>query len=118
MEENGASVRDVDYTAHLFPPTPGVPKHVSNSTHAIMPFDPRDDFHVYAMEWNASLLTWWADGALVKQMPAGPHFSKGYPMDVALSFGLRPPIRSVPNATGFPTTFYVDWVRVWQRQEG
>ena len=113
MEENGSTVRDIDFTAHLFPPT--VPRHVSNSSHETFPFDPRDDFHVYAMEWNRTDLTWWVDGAVVKRMEAAPHFSVGYPMDVALSFGLRAPIRSVPNASGFPTTFYVDWVRVWKR---
>ena len=82
--------------------------------------DPRDDFHTYAMEWNSSLLTWWVDGGLVKQLPAAPHFDAGHPMDLALSFGVRPPLNrehgGQPNAMGFPTTFWVDWVRVWQRE--
>lgn len=117
MQENPSSRSDIDFTSHVFPPTPGVEKHLSNSTHKIFDFDPHDDFHVYAMEWNSTLLTWWVDNKLVKQTPSSPYFSQGYPMDLALSFGLRPPLRLVPNATGFPTTFYVDWVRTWQRKE-
>jgi|EP01047_Picozoa_sp_COSAG01_P033392 beta-glucanase (GH16 family) len=92
---------------------------LSNSTHTVFDFNPRDAFHIYAMEWNASLLTWWVDGAVVKQQASSPFFDRGWPMDIALSFGLRPPLNrdhgGHPNATGFPTTYYVDWVRVWQR---
>ena len=52
------------------------------------------------MEWNRTELTWWVDGALVKQIPARPHFSQGWPMDVALSFGVRPPLKTSPSAAG------------------
>ena len=114
MEESD-NPRDIDFTSHVFPPTPGVTKELSNSTHTVFDFDPRDDFHIYAMEWNATMLTWWVDDNVVKTLPAKPHFSQGRPMDIALSFGVRPPLRSIPNATGFPTTFYVDWIRAWAR---
>jgi hypothetical protein len=57
----------------------------------------------------------WVDGVVVKQIPSTPYFSRGWAMDIALSFGLRPPLHEQPNATGFPTTFYVDYIRVWQR---
>merc|ERR1719273_2122625 len=62
MLENHQSVMDIDFSTHVFPPTPGVKSEISNSTHALMSFDPRDEFHVYAMEWNASTLVWWVDG--------------------------------------------------------
>ena len=114
MLENKVTPRDIDFTSHLFPPS--VPAHVSNSTHRNFSWDPRDDFHTYGMEWNSSSLTWWVDGTVVKTEPAGI-FAKGHPMDVALSFGLRPPLRDAPNATGFPTSFLVDYVRVYQREE-
>eukprot|EP01043_Picozoa_sp_COSAG02_P076622 COSAG02_NODE_16366_length_1089_cov_1.177778_1_plen_119_part_00 len=60
MQENQASPNDIDFTSHVFPPTPGVGEaELSNSTHKVFPFDPRDSFHTYAMEWNATLLTWY-----------------------------------------------------------
>jgi len=80
-----------------------------------MEFDPREAFHTYAMEWNSTLLTWYVDGVIVKWLPAAPYFSQPWPTDVALSFGVRPPLKSNASAAGFPTTFLVDWVRVWQR---
>ena len=52
---------------------------------------------------------------VVKQASSAPYFNQEWAMDVAISFGLRPPLHTQPNATGFPTTFYVDYVRVWQR---
>ena len=113
MEENLTDEKDIDFTAHVFPPS--VPKHISNSTHKHFDFDPRDAFHVYGMEWNKTLLTWWVDDVLVKQIPASPHFDEGRPMDIAVSFGLRPPPRVTPDPTGFPTTFLTDYVRVYQR---
>jgi hypothetical protein len=117
MQEDAGSVREIDFTSHVMPPTPGVKtSDLSNSTTKLFDFDPRDDFHVYAMEWNATMLTWWVDDVVVKQQPAAPYFNRGWAMDVALSFGLRSPLRGgPPNETGFPTTFYVDWVRTWQR---
>jgi len=120
MQENDLSPRDIDFTWHLFPPT--VPKHVMNSTHTVFPFDPRDEYHVYGMEWNETTLTWWVDGTVVKQGPAGPQFALGRPMDVALSFGVRPPLAvhgvvnaTTANASGFPTSFSVDYVRAYRR---
>jgi beta-glucanase (GH16 family) len=80
---------------------------VSNSTEKVFDFDPREDFHVYAMEWNSSLLTWWVDDVQVKQEPSAPYFNQGWPMDIALSLGVRQPLDEHPNATSFPTTFYV-----------
>ena len=116
MLEDAATPKDVDFTSHVFPPTPGVPQPIHNGTRKTFAFDPRDDFHVYAMEWNETLLSWWVDDTLVKQTASAPYFNRGWSMDLTLSFGLRPPLTLEPNATGFPTTFYVDWVRVWQRE--
>ena len=115
MLENWQNETDIDFTSHVFPPTPGVEEEISNSTHTTFQFDPRDDFHVYAMEWNATQLTWWVDDDIVKVMPAFPYFDRKWPMDVVISMGLRNPLKKTPSAEGFPTTFYVDWVRVWQR---
>ena len=89
---------------------------IHNGTRKILAFDPRDDLHVYAMEWSSTLLSWWVDDTLVKQIAFAPYFNQGWSMDLTLSFGLRPPLTLGPNATGFSTTFYVDWVRVLQRE--
>lgn len=121
MLENKNTVKDIDFTSHVFPPTKGLPnpkKELSNATHWIAPFDPRDDFHIYSMEWNSTLLTWYVDGILVKKENSFPYFNgKDRYIDIALSFGLRPPLKTLSNKTDFPTTFYVDWIRTWKRKE-
>eukprot|EP00462_Mataza_sp_D1_P012691 CAMPEP_0175166274 /NCGR_PEP_ID=MMETSP0087-20121206/27604_1 /TAXON_ID=136419 /ORGANISM="Unknown Unknown, Strain D1" /LENGTH=324 /DNA_ID=CAMNT_0016455851 /DNA_START=198 /DNA_END=1172 /DNA_ORIENTATION=- len=117
MTESQNNVHQIDFTSHVFPPTDNITKELSNATHKVLDFDPRSAFHVYAMEWNTTSLTWWVDGTVVKQMPASPYFNQGWPMDVALSLGLRPPLRDNPEPAGFPATFFVDWVRVWQRAD-
>lgn len=87
MGEQQKSPKAIDFTSHVFPPTPGVPKQISNSTDVVFGWDPRDDFHVYAMEWNTTLLTWYVDDKIVKVQPSQPFFNQGHAMDVALSFG-------------------------------
>lgn len=86
-----------------------------NAQHKVFDWDPRDDWHTYATHWAPDAVTWLVDGAVVKQLPAAPYFNRSdWPMDVTISFGLRPPLRSAPSPVGFPTAFDVDWVRVWQ----
>lgn len=44
-EHQGATPKDVDFTAHVFPPTPGVPAGgLHNSTHKVFDWDPRVRF--------------------------------------------------------------------------
>jgi len=35
MLESDATPRDIDFTSHVFPPTPGVPKEISNATRQV-----------------------------------------------------------------------------------
>ena len=116
MQENKDNKQDIDFTTHVFPPS--VPKEINNSTHWKAPFDPKDEFHIYSMEWNESKLTWWVDDTMVKQIPTNQYFNApNHFIDIAISFGLRPPLKTLPSSYGFPTTFYVDWIRVWQKRE-
>ena len=116
MQENKDNKQDIDFTTHVFPPS--VPKEINNSTHWNAPFDPKDEFHIYSMEWNESKLTWWVDDTMVKQIPTNQYFNApNHFIDIAISFGLRPPLKTLPSSYGFPTTFYVDWIRVWQKRE-
>merc|ERR1711982_240055 len=77
MQESTSHKSDIDFTSHVFPPTPDVEKPLSNSTRRTFDFDPSEDFHIYAMEWNSSSLSWWVDNQLVKQMPSAPYFNHG-----------------------------------------
>lgn len=85
-------------------------------------FDPRDDFHVYAVENNKESVIWYIDG---QEIARKPNLYWHLPMHVTVSLGLRRPFENYRNgqrvaeldkttSEGFPTTMFVDYVRVWK----
>jgi beta-glucanase (GH16 family) len=99
---------------------PEVCRHYWNA-----PWDPREDFHVYACENTPEEIIWYIDG---RQVARERNLYWHLPMSVTLTLELRPPFiqwvgvdgrEPVPEATtaeGFPTHMVVDYVRVWRRQ--
>ena len=88
-------------------------------------WDPREDYHVYAVLNTPEEIVWYIDG---KEVGRKPNLYWHLPMHLTLSLGLRHPfvkyqdgqMVSVPEAKtdeGFPTSMAVDYVRVWQRPE-
>lgn len=86
-------------------------------------WDPREDYHVYAVENSRESIVWYIDG---KEVARKPNLYWHLPMHVTLSLGLRYPFvgyangerTTVPEETtgeGFPTEMSVDYVRVWQK---
>lgn len=87
------------------------------------PWDPRDEFHTYAV-WNrVDSIFWYVDGI---QRGAKKNYYWHLPMHLTVSMGLRTPyekyidgVRTVmpyPESNpepGFPTEMYCDYVRVW-----
>ncbi|MEM0964961.1 MAG: kappa-carrageenase [Verrucomicrobiota bacterium] len=90
------------------------------------PWDPRDDFHVYAVENTPEKITWYIDG---EKMAEKENHYWHLPMNITLTMELRPPLIAwagdgkrlpVPEAAtpdGFPTHMEVDYVRTWVRDE-
>jgi beta-glucanase (GH16 family) len=100
--------------------------------HWVAPWDPRDDFHLYACENTPDSIHWYIDGQKVLSAP-NTHFH--LPMYVIVSMGVRTPLlyydtpdpehpeskrryADAENSTpeGFPTEMIVDYVRVWKRK--
>ncbi|EMI44072.1 kappa-carrageenase [Rhodopirellula sp. SWK7] len=89
------------------------------------PWDPRDDYHVYACENTPERITWYIDGEKVAEED---NLYWHLPMSVTLTMELRPPLIAwagvdgrapVPDAStpeGFPTEMSVDYVRCWVRK--
>ena len=76
------------------------------------PWNPMDDYHIYGLEWNKDWIIWYVDG-LERRRRANEFWDQ--PLDVALSFGLRNPLKKQPSPEGFPAVFHVDYVRVWTK---
>jgi len=77
-----------------------------------------DDFHVYGCDWAADGLKFYADGALIREVPAS---------DVGRLWCLKESIRiwfdsetfkweGYPEESDLPVDYEIEYVRVWQRQ--
>ncbi|MCM2374886.1 kappa-carrageenase [Aporhodopirellula aestuarii] len=103
------------------------PQHLPEvcSHHWNAPWDPRDDFHVYACENTPEKITWFIDG---KKVAEAENLYWHLPMSVTLTMELRPPlidwagvdgrvpVPSESTSKGFPTEMTVDYVRCWVRR--
>lgn len=91
-------------------------------THFNSAWDPRDDYHVYAVKNTKKEIIWFIDG---KEVGRKPNLYWHLPMHVTLSMCLRYPfvkykagkmsaVADKTTADGFPTHMSVDYVRVWR----
>lgn len=111
LTQRNRDVKIVDTNVHVFKQpafTGTLPLHEERSWMA--PWDPRDDFHVYGCRWDERQIRWYVDGHLI-QTRANDYWHQ--PLDVTISFGVRGLLKTQPSPVGFPTTFLVDYVRVW-----
>ena len=111
LTQRRRDVKLIDTNVHVFeqPSFPGTLPLQEERTW-MAPWDPRDGFHVYGCEWDEKEIRWYVDGQLV-QSRRNDYWHQ--PLDVAISFGVRGDLKKTASAEGFPTTFQVDYVRVW-----
>lgn len=77
---------------------------------------PREDFHIYAMEWDASFIRYYLDGAKVFEIPNGGRFTETQALyfdSEAFVWQGYPTLESLQDDAR--NTFLVDWVRGWKR---
>ncbi len=78
-----------------------------------------DDFHVYAIEWEAAEIRWYVDDQLYKSI--GPEDMPGkwvfdHPFFILLNVAVGGGWPGYPNSTTiFPQTMQVDYVRVYKK---
>jgi beta-glucanase (GH16 family) len=80
-----------------------------------------DDFHVYAVEWDARSIRWLVDGqpyreTTVADLPAGARWAFDHPFFVLLNVAVGGSWPGDPDGTtAFPQRMLVDYVRVYRR---
>ena len=80
-----------------------------------------DDFHVFAVEWEAAAIRWYVDGTLYQtrttaDLPAGQHWAFDHPFFILLNVAVGGSWPGSPDGTTvFPQTMLVDYVRVYRR---
>jgi beta-glucanase (GH16 family) len=130
IQEVQGNVRQIDCNLHAHRKMDGKLTWIRERREWIAPWDPRDDYHVYACETTPETIKWFIDGQQILQA-TNTHWN--LPMNVILSMGLRTPLRIHEGGTGegkitrpnpkastpegFPTEMLVDYVRVWKRTE-
>jgi beta-glucanase (GH16 family) len=80
-----------------------------------------DDFHVFAIEWDAQAIRWYVDGTLYEtrtpaDLPAGARWAFDHPFFLLLNVAVGGNWPGSPDGTTtFPQEMLVDWVRVYRR---
>lgn len=82
-----------------------------------------DDFHVFALEWEAGVMRWFVDGQLYQTQTQWSTSTGGFPAPFNRRFHLLVNLAVGGNwpgspdaSTNFPQRLTVDWVRVYQRK--
>ena len=113
LTEDRDSPRHIDTNTHIFRhPQLRQGETVHERRVWAAPWDPRDDFHIYGCEWSSEEIRWYIDGKLVNSR-SNKYWHQA--LDVVLSLGVRAPLDRKPASDGFPTSYQVDYVRVWKR---
>jgi beta-glucanase (GH16 family) len=77
-----------------------------------VPISP-DDFHVFAVSWDAKNVVWYVDGREVKRLPTPADMHK--PMYMIANLALGGDWAGYPDAsTPFPSTFAIDYIRAYR----
>jgi beta-glucanase (GH16 family) len=88
--------------------------HRQNGTTIYGP-DFSKDFHTFAIEWNPKEIIWYLDDKKVFRSETGIPEER---MFLILTLGLGGDYAGeVDNTTPFPSTFDIDYIRVYQKKE-
>jgi beta-glucanase (GH16 family) len=73
-------------------------------------------YHVYAIEWTRSGITWLVDGKTYGHIDSYPRWVFNHPFNIILNIAVGGKWPGTPpSSTHFPATMDVDWVRVYRQ---
>jgi beta-glucanase (GH16 family) len=76
-----------------------------------MPYEFYDDFHVFGLLWTPDKLQWFLDGELIFER-VNDFFHR--PLHVVFDAEIMDTWMGLPEDKDLPSTFFVDYVRVWK----
>jgi beta-glucanase (GH16 family) len=73
-------------------------------------------YHVYAVEWTRSSITWLVDGKAYANLKAYPGWPFNHPFNLILSLAVGGKFPGSPtSSTQFPASMDVSWIRVYRQ---
>jgi beta-glucanase (GH16 family) len=77
-----------------------------------------DAFHVFAMEWDEEKIIWSVDGQeYARHSLSDPVYSELHqPLFILFNLAIGNSSHRPDDSTQFPQYFYIDWVRVYQKE--
>jgi beta-glucanase (GH16 family) len=105
--------RKYNMTLHVFH-TPTEKKHWSMGAEWIAPSDLADDYHIYGLEWDRDKIKWYFDGVLVRWVE-NTHWHQ--PLTLNFDSETMPEWFGLPRDSDLPSTYSIEYVRVWQKQQ-
>lgn len=74
-------------------------------------WNPVEDFHVYGLDWNRDSIHWYIDGEKVRSVENTRWHQL---LHVAIDSQTMPDWWGLPKDEDLPSTFFVDYIRIWQ----
>ncbi|MBL7152691.1 MAG: family 16 glycosylhydrolase [Phycisphaerae bacterium] len=95
---------------HVFK-TPTENKHWSKHGEWFAPTNLADDYHTYALEWDAERIKWYFDGVLVRWVE-NTHWHQ--PLTLNFDSETMPDWFGLPKDEDLPSTYSIEYVRAWK----
>ena len=115
--EIGGKAKGFEYkynmTLHYFG-TPDEKKHWQLGTAWIAPWRLADNYHVYGLEWDKDQLKYYVDGVAVRTVE-NTHWHQ--PLYLTFDSETMPEWFGMPNDADLPSTYSVDYIRVWKKND-
>jgi beta-glucanase (GH16 family) len=108
---NGKFDRLYNMNAHVWA-TPTSTAHYSEGGSWTSPWRFAEGFHVYGLDWQRDSLRWYVDGVLVREAKNEHWF---FPMQIVFDSEAMWDWFGVVNDADLPSTFSIDYVKVWHR---
>ena len=92
-----------------------------SSSHVISNGSYADNFHIYSIEWQPGLITWYVDNIQFLQVTPSSYPNINWPFDSNnwyLMFNLAITSSGPNSNTVFPSQIEIDWVRIYENTGG
>jgi len=109
--KDGKFDRMYNMNAHVWA-TPTSTAHLAEGSTWISPWRLAEDFHVYGLDWQPDTLRWYVDGVLVREAKNSHWF---FPMQIVFDSEAMWDWFGVVNDADLPSTFSIDYIKVWRR---